>query len=160
MKTKAKSGRTAGLKPTVFVVEDNRLIRDVMTLQFQSSGFKSEGFDGMEPGLIGAIVSRADAVLLDKNLLPGEAKLTGTHLPRSGLDIAQRISEEAPWVKVALFSGEGDEPPQHMAPHHAFIKKTPGEHPSVVVDRVRSLLPGNFPALKALPAPAPKKKKN
>jgi len=151
MKTRTKPRRTAGLKPTVFVIEDEPTIRKDMVSRFKCGGLNSEGFTGMEPELIDAIVSRADAVLLDKNLRPGEARLVGTGLPRSGLAIAQRISEEAPWVKVALFSGEGDEPPQHMAPHHAFIRKSLSIPPSAVVDRVKSLLVADFPDLKTLP---------
>ena len=160
MKTRTRQRRTEGVKPTVFVVDDDKMMRAVMVSLFQDSGLNSEAFTGTEPELVGAVVSRADAVLLDKNLLPDETKLTGTRLPRSGLDIAQRIKQEAPWVKIALFSAEGAEPPQHMAPHDAFIEKIPGIPPSTVVNRVKSLLAAGFPELKTLPESTPKKKKN
>lgn len=139
------------MKPTVFVIEDHPLIREVMVMQFQHDGFNAEGFTGMEPGLVGTIASRADAVLLDKNLIEGEARLSGTHMPRSGLSIAHGIRQNADWVKIALFTAEGGEPPQEMAPHDAFIKKDPRKTPQMVTGVFRDLLADRFPALKELP---------
>lgn len=151
MKTKTKAARTVESKPTVFVVEDNDLIKNVYLATFSRMGFNVEGFNGSERNLVGAAVSRADALLLDRNLLPGEDRLAGTHSPRSGLDIACRLREKAPWVKIIIHSAEGPEPPQHMAPHDDFIEKSARTTPPEVVERVKLLLADSFPGLKDFP---------
>jgi hypothetical protein len=156
MVTQKKKAMPAGMKPTVFVIEDHPTIREVMVRQFQHDGFNAEGFTGAEPGIVGTIIRRADAVLLDKNLLEGEDALAGTHRPRSGLTIAHGIRDRSDWVRIALYTAEGGEPPQEMAPHDAFIPKDPRATPPMVTSVFRNLLADRFPALKKLPKPGSK----
>ncbi|MFH1125840.1 MAG: response regulator, partial [Candidatus Altiarchaeota archaeon] len=102
-------------KPTVFVIDDNPRARFAYTELLRDSGFDVESLSGSEEGLVDAVASRADAVLLDKNLRPEDDALAGTGRGvRSGFELAAQIREKAPWVKIVFLSAEGVAPPKDI----------------------------------------------
>ena len=87
--------------PTVFVIDDDKHIRDAICAIMHEDGRKAEGFADAETFLAGYTAGREGCLLVDANL-PG----------MSGLDLIQKLRSVGNEIPVVMVTGNSD---VHMA---------------------------------------------
>jgi DNA-binding NtrC family response regulator len=80
--------------PSVFIVDDEQLIAQTLTLILQKNGFSARGFTNPHEALDAARIEPPDLVVSDV-MMPG----------LSGIELAIAIKKECPECKILLFSG-------------------------------------------------------
>lgn len=114
----------------VCVVDDDEVIRDVLTAVFDAEGFRVQAFENGEAFLAHRFVEPPACVLLDV-LMPG----------RSGLDVLKALNAGGSGSPVIMISGSADIPMAVDAIRHGaldFIEKP--FDPESIVQRVREAL--------------------
>lgn len=114
----------------VCVVDDDEVIRDVLSAVFDADGFAVETFDSGERFLDRVADAQPACVLLDV-LMPG----------RSGLDVLKALNARGGAAPVIMISGSADIPMAVDAIRHGaldFIEKP--FDPQTIVQRVRDAL--------------------
>lgn len=97
-----KSGRALSLrmeKPTVFIVDDDRAIRDALTLLIRSVGLQVKSYASAQTYLTDYDPQAAGCLLLDVRM-PG----------MSGLHLQQHLVEHGSRIPVVILTGHGDVP--------------------------------------------------
>lgn len=113
----------------VCVVDDDEVIRDVLTAVFDADGFSVESFETGD-GFLEGFEGQPACVLLDV-LMPG----------RSGLDVLKELNARGSGAPVIMISGSADIPMAVDAIRHGaldFIEKP--FDPETIVRRVRAAL--------------------
>lgn len=115
----------------VCVVDDDEVIRDVLSAVFDADGFSVETFDSGERFLERVGEERPPACVLLDVLMPG----------RSGLDVLKALNAQGGSAPVIMISGSADIPMAVDAIRHGaldFIEKP--FDPETIVTRVREAL--------------------
>ncbi len=115
-------------QPTVLIVEDEALIREIVAVEFADAGFDVlEAEDDC-----GALAHLSGTTPID--LLFTDIRLPGS---LDGWDIAQRARELRPELPVFYATGFSAEAPR-LVPGGQFFRKP--YRPSVIVDAARALV--------------------
>jgi FixJ family two-component response regulator len=83
--------------PTVYIVDDDRAIRESMTAVIESMGFQSQGFSSAEDFLARADTTRRGCLVLDVRM-PG----------MSGFELQERLADDGVMLPIIFYSGHGD----------------------------------------------------
>jgi CheY-like chemotaxis protein len=95
----AQSGKAMGEpEPTVLVVEDNELLRDVIQCMLSGHGFATVTAENAEQGLLVFESNPAVALAILDMVLPG----------KSGLDLAAELERRRPGFRILYISGFSD----------------------------------------------------
>jgi len=94
----AKESGTIDPEPTVFVVDDDRAVRDSLGLLLKSAGLHAETFSSAEAFLAECDTKRPGCLVLDVRL-PG----------MSGLDLLERMATEGTRLPTIVVSGHSGE---------------------------------------------------
>ena len=84
---------------TVFVVDDDREVREALQLLFESVGLRVELFESGQAYLDGAVLSRPGCLVVDIRM-PG----------MSGLELQARLAAERIHPPIIIITGHGDVP--------------------------------------------------
>ena len=87
------------LEPTVFIVDDDREVREAIELLMDSIGLAATSFDSAQEYLDQFDPNRPGCLVLD-------VRMTGM----SGLDLQQRLTQEPVHPPVIMITGHGDVP--------------------------------------------------
>jgi CheY-like chemotaxis protein len=85
-------------QPTVLLVEDNDLLRDVIQCMLSGHGFRTIAAENAEEGLLAFEANPAISLAILDMVLPGE----------SGLDLAAELERRRPGFKILYTSGFSD----------------------------------------------------
>ena len=115
--------------PTVFVVDDEQLIADTLTLILQKNGFSARAFTDPREALRAALIERP--ALLVSDVLMAEL---------SGVDLAIAIRQMCPDCKVLLISGHAETTgylDRARERGHDFYLLSKPVHPTVLLEHIR-----------------------
>ena len=124
--------------PRVFIVDDEKIIGETLTLILQQSGFNARSFTDPLEALVAARNEAPDLVISDV-MMP----------ELSGIDLAIAIQRACPECKVMLFSG------QAQALDLLFVAREKGHdftlfakpmHPADLLRHIRNLHPAWAPS--------------
>jgi RNA polymerase sigma factor (sigma-70 family) len=86
-----------GVRPTVFVIDDDPSVRRALARLFRAMGIRAETFDSADEFLACPAPSGPGCVVLDLQM-PG----------RSGLDLQQMLAGVGAWLPIVFLTGHGD----------------------------------------------------
>ena len=116
--------------PSVFVVDDEKVISATLTKILQQNGFLATGFtDPVEA--LAAVRAEAPELLISDVMMP--------HI--TGIELAIRIRSEFPKCKILLLSGQGgtvDLLEKARSAGHEFTLLTKPLHPTELLAQIRA----------------------
>jgi FixJ family two-component response regulator len=119
--------------PSVFIVDDEKIIAETLTLILQKNGFAAKGFTESRKALAAARIEAPNLILSDV-MMP----------ELSGIELAIAIRRECPECKIMLFSGHAhtlgliDEA---RGDGHDFYLLAKPLHPADLLRRIRQQHP-------------------
>jgi DNA-binding NarL/FixJ family response regulator len=129
-----KSGGIAGKR--VVIVEDQRLLAEFCTLLCRDLGLQvMQWCENCRDGLEAVRQNRPDFVLLDLSLPDGD-----------GLDLARRVLQECPEIKILAISAHCDSWTMLQVQRiglHGFIDKH-GQRPEILTEAIQAVLAGRI----------------
>jgi DNA-binding response OmpR family regulator len=125
------------LRPTILIVDDERVIADTLSIILSRSGFSTlTAYDG------------ATALQLAKDLTP-DLLISDVMMPgMTGIDLAIAITRVVPACKILLFSGQAatvDLLEKARSEGHDFTTLTKPVHPTDMLKRISECLPDAIP---------------
>ena len=119
---------SAGQK-TLLCIDDHKPSLAGWCLYLQGAGYSVETAHGAQEGLQLFATQPIDLVLLDYAMPEAD-----------GGEVAATMKQIKPQVRIVMFSGVSEVPPEARAHVDAFLQK--GQPPSVVLQKIEELLQG------------------